>query len=150
VNKLIILFVLTFLDFISKYFVKNTLILNQTLEINQFFDLVYVQNYGVSFGMLSGVVPYWILIIIGILVVILIMYLSLSSKKKLEKIAYFIITIGAISNIFDRMLNSFVVDFILIHYDEYYWPAFNFADIYITIGIIVLIVSFFIKSEENK
>ena len=149
-NKLIILFVLTFLDFISKYFVKNTLILNQTLEINQFFDLVYVQNYGVSFGMLSGVVPYWILIIIGILVVVLIMYLSLSSKKKLEKIAYFIITIGAISNIFDRMLNSFVVDFILIHYDEYYWPAFNFADIYITIGIIVLIVSFFIKSEENK
>ena len=149
-NKLIILFVLTFLDFISKYFVKNTLILNQTLEINQFFDLVYVQNYGVSFGMLSGVVPYWILIIIGILVVVLIMYLSLSSKKKLEKIAYFIITIGAISNIFDRMLNSFVVDFILIHYDEYYWPAFNFADIYITIGIIMLIVSFFIKSEENK
>ena len=149
-NKLIILFVLTFLDFISKYFVKNTLILNQTLEINQFFDLVYVQNYGVSFGMLSGIVPYWILIIIGILVVILVIYLSLSSKKKLEKIAYFIIIIGAISNIFDRMLNTYVVDFILIHYGKYYWPAFNLADIYITIGIIVLIVSFFIKSEENK
>ena len=74
----------------------------------------------------------------------------ISSKKKLEKIAFFIIIIGAISNILDRSVNTYVVDFILIHYENYYWPAFNFADIYITIGIIMLIVSFVNKSEESK
>ena len=72
------------------------------------------------------------------------------SQNKLEKLAYFIIIIGAISNILDRVINTYVVDFILIHYENYYWPAFNFADIYITIGIIMLIVSFFIKSEDHR
>ena len=72
------------------------------------------------------------------------------SKKKSEKLAFFIILIGAISNILDRAMNTFVVDFISIHYRNYYWPAFNLADIYITIGIIMLIVSFFKISKVNK
>ena len=55
----------------------------------------------------------------------------------------------AISNILDRAINGYVVDFILIHYENYFWPAFNLADIYITIGIIVLIMTFFIRSEED-
>ena len=70
------------------------------------------------------------------------------SNKILEKLAYFVIIIGALSNITDRAINSYVVDFISIHYKNYYWPAFNLADIYITIGIIMLIMSFFIKSKE--
>ena len=71
------------------------------------------------------------------------------SFKRLEKLAYFIIIIGALSNILDRIINSYVVDFISLHYDNFYWPAFNFADIYITIGIIMLIISFFIKSKKQ-
>ena len=67
------------------------------------------------------------------------MYLS---KNALEKSAYFIIIIGALSNILDRLINTFVVDFILLRYESFYWPAFNLADIYITIGIIMLIISF--------
>ena len=74
----------------------------------------------------------------------------LVSEKTSEKTAYFIIIIGAIANILDRIINSFVVDFISIHYKGFYWPAFNLADIYITIGIIMLITSFFKVSEENK
>ena len=58
--------------------------------------------------------------------------------------------IGALSNIIDRLINSYVVDFILLHYENFYWPAFNLADIYITIGIIMLVMSFFIKSKIVK
>ena len=79
-----------------------------------------------------------------------IILIILISNKKSERLAYFIIIIGAISNILDRTINTYVVDFISIHYNELYWPAFNFADIYITIGIIMLIISFFKVSEENK
>tara|TARA_B100000945_G_C19883632_1_gene368368 strand:- start:46 stop:498 length:453 start_codon:yes stop_codon:yes gene_type:complete len=150
VNKILIFFIFIFLDLISKYFVKTNFVLNQTIELNNFLDLVYVQNYGISFGLLSGTVSYLLLIIVGLLVVLIILYLMFITKKKLEKLGYYIIIIGAISNILDRAINTYVVDFISIHYKNYYWPAFNLADIYITIGIIMLIVGFFIKSEENK
>ncbi len=149
-KKLILFFIFILLDLISKSVVKNNLVLNEAIELNKFFDLVYIQNYGVSFGLLSGTVPYWFLILLGLFVILLILYLMFISNKNLEKLSYFIIIIGAISNILDRAINTFVVDFILLHYKNYYWPAFNFADIYITIGIIMLIISFFIKSEENK
>ena len=148
-TKILIFFFLIFCDLVSKYLVKNNLILNHSIELNSFFDLVYVQNYGVSFGMFSGVISHWILIIVALLVVLLIVYLMYVSKKRLERFAYFIIIIGAISNIADRTINTFVVDFISIHYSNFYWPAFNLADIYITIGIIMLIISFFNKSEPN-
>ena len=137
------------MDLFSKSLIKNNLAINQSIELNNFFNLVYVQNYGVSFGILSGSVPHWFLVIIGLLIVFLIIYLMLNSIKTSEKLAYFIIIIGAISNIIDRTINSFVVDFISIHYSNYYWPAFNLADIYITIGIIMLIISFFRVSKEN-
>tara|TARA_Y100000768_G_scaffold197286_1_gene148235 strand:- start:560 stop:1012 length:453 start_codon:yes stop_codon:yes gene_type:complete len=150
VIRLLIFFLLIFIDLYSKYLVTKNLPINQSIEISSFFDLVYVQNYGVSFGMLSGIVPHWFLVIIASLVVFLIIYLMLISNKKLERIAYFVIIIGAISNILDRIINTFVVDFISFHYSNFYWPAFNLADIYITIGIIMLIISFFKVSKENK
>ena len=146
--RVIIFFLFIFFDLFSKFLVKNNLTINQSIELNSFFDLVYVQNYGVSFGMLSGIVSHWFLIIISLFVVFIIIYLMFVSNKKLEKFAYFVIIIGAISNILDRTINTFVVDFISIHYTNYYWPAFNLADIYITIGIIMILISFFIKSEE--
>ena len=148
--RAIIFFLFIFFDFFSKFLVKNNLTINQSIELNSFFDLVYVQNYGVSFGMLSGIVSHWFLIIISLFVVFIIIYLMFVSNKKLEKFAYFVIIIGAISNILDRTINTFVVDFISIHYTNYYWPAFNLADIYITIGVIMLIMSFFRVSKENK
>ena len=147
--KILIFFLFIFFDLLSKSIVKNNLEINQSIQLNSFFDLVYVQNYGVSFGMLSGTVSHWFLILIALLVVILIIYLMFISNKSSEKLAYFIIIIGAISNILDRLINTFVVDFISIHYSNYYWPAFNLADIYITIGIIMLIVSFFKLPKEN-
>ena len=148
--RVIIFFLFIFFDLFSKFLVKNNLTINQSIELNSFFDLVYVQNYGVSFGMLSGIVSHWFLIIISLFVVFIIIYLMFVSNKKLEKFAYFVIIIGAISNILDRTINTFVVDFISIHYTNYYWPAFNLADIYITIGVIMLIMSFFKVSKENK
>ena len=147
-NSFFILIFFVFCDLVAKFFVKKNFLLNESKQLNQFLDLVYIQNYGVSFGFLSGLVSYWILVIVGLIVTVLIYYLMIRSNKRVEKLAYFIIIIGALSNILDRIINSYVVDFISLHYNNFYWPAFNLADIYITIGIIMLIISFFIKSEE--
>ena len=148
-NSFIILVFFVFCDLITKFFIKNNFLINESKKVNSFLDIVYIQNYGVSFGFLSGLVSYWILVIVGLLVTSLIYYLMIRSYKRLEKLAYFIIIIGALSNILDRIINSYVVDFISLHYYDFYWPAFNLADIYITIGIIMLIISFFIRSEEQ-
>ena len=148
-NSFFILVFFVFCDLITKFFIKNNFLINESKKINSFLDIVYIQNYGVSFGFLSGLVSYWILVIVGLLVTSLIYYLMINSYKRLEKLAYFIIIIGALSNILDRIINSYVVDFISLHYNNFYWPAFNLADIYITIGIIMLIISFFIRSEEQ-
>ena len=146
--KLVILVSLIFFDLLTKYLIQDNLYLNQSIEINEYFDIVYVQNFGVSFGLFSRYISHWILIFIALIVVILIIYLSIKSNKQLEKLAYFFVIIGALSNIIDRLINSYVVDFILLHYKNFYWPAFNLADIYITIGIIMLIISFFIVTEN--
>ena len=53
--------------------------------MNIFFDLVYVQNFGVSFGLLSGYVSHWLLIFVSTLVVFFVIYLMLISNKKIEK-----------------------------------------------------------------
>ena len=62
------------------------------------------------------------------------------AENSTEKWGYLVILIGAFSNIFDRMLNGFVIDFIYLHYKDFYWPAFNFADIYITIGVCIIAI----------
>tara|TARA_A100001388_G_C28693475_1_gene462492 strand:+ start:153 stop:602 length:450 start_codon:yes stop_codon:yes gene_type:complete len=149
VIKIFVFIICVLFDLFTKFLIQNYLFLNQSIKINQFFDIVYVQNYGVSFGLFSREIPHWVLVLIALLVVILILFLMIISNKNLEKNAYFLIIAGAIGNIIDRILNSYVVDFISLHYEMFYWPAFNFADIYITIGIIMLLVSFFIKSEDK-
>ena len=146
--KIVVFIFLIFLDLFTKFLIQNNLFINQSIKINDFFDLVYVQNFGVSFGLFSENVPYWLFIIIGLLIVLTIYYLMQVSRNLLEKYAYFIIITGAMGNIIDRSLNTFVVDFISIHYENFYWPAFNLADIYITIGILMLLFSILIKSKE--
>ena len=61
------------------------------------------------------------------------------TSKDSDKLALIIIISGAISNIIDRMINNYVLDFIYLHYKDFYWPAFNFADIYITFGVIMIL-----------
>ena len=128
-NSFFILVFFVFCDLITKFFIKNNFLINESKKINSFLDIVYIQNYGVSFGFLSGLVSYWVLVIIGLLVTSLICYLMIRSYKRLEKLAYFIIIIGALANILDRIINSYVVDFISLHYGDFYWPAFNLAEI---------------------
>ena len=149
-RKVLIFIILIGFDLITKYFVKKNLNLNQSIKLNEFLDLVYVQNYGVSFGFLSNKLPYWFFVLVGLIIALIIFYLMIIATKKIEKYAYFIIILGAMGNILDRFINTYVVDFISLHYNNYYWPAFNLADIYITIGIIMLILAFFLNTKDEQ
>ncbi|MDB2348848.1 signal peptidase II [Alphaproteobacteria bacterium] len=132
---------LVLFDILSKYIVFNYIDLYQFIKITYFFDITHIHNFGVSFGLFAGTIPALVLVIIGLFVTAFVLYLYINSSEFLERWGLFIIICGAIGNIVDRFINGYVIDFLYLHINQYYWPAFNFADIYISIGIIMIIVN---------
>ena len=148
-RKIIIFLLLVLVDLISKYFVFHYIDLYQFIKITYFFDITHIHNFGVSFGLFSGTIPSVVLILIGLIVTVLVTYLYLNSRDVLERWGLFTIICGAIANIIDRTTNGYVIDFLYFHINQFYWPAFNFADIYISIGIIMIIVNMVKKINKT-
>ena len=148
-QKTIIFLFLVIIDLLSKYIVFNYIDLYRFIKITHFLDITHIHNFGVSFGLFSETIPSLVLIIFGMLVVFFIIYLFLNSNDILERLGLFVIICGAIANIIDRSINGYVIDFIYFHINKYYWPAFNFADIYISIGIIMIIINMVKKIKKS-
>ena len=144
---LIIIFTVFFLDRISKIkiltnFGESVYFVNDYLN----FDLIW--NIGIGFGIMStnsSNIYNLISFLIG-LVILFLFYIFLISQK-LEKISYSIIIGGALGNLYDRLVFNAVPDFIDIHYKNFHWFTFNVADIFITLGVLIFILSnWFIKN----
>jgi len=137
-------------DFFKLYFEYNFKIVGIIFgRVTSFFNLVLVHNKGISFSMLSNNNPMmrWALSIIAILIVMFILQLIHEEKKLNSKIALTFIISGAIGNIIDRLRFGSVIDFLDFHIMGYHWPAFNFADTCISLGVFLFIM---IKIIENK
>ena len=146
--KLFLIFFLFFFDILSKKLVFIYLDLNSFYPLTSFLDLAHIHNFGISFGLFAGQLPPWFLSLIGIFVIFSIIYMMIKSDKNIEKWALAMIIAGGTSNIFDRLMNGYVIDFIYLHYKEVYWPAFNFADIYISVGISIFLYQ--VLKDLNK
>ena len=127
-------------DLTSKQIIYYSIDLNSFLAITLFLDFAHVHNFGISFGFLSGIVSPWVFILVGIIVTGFIFYMLIRSTNHMEKWGLTAIIAGALANIADRTLNGYVIDFIYLHYKDFYWPAFNFADIYISVGICIIVL----------
>ena len=147
--KILSIFFLFICDIISKQWVFYSIDLNTFHPVTFFLDLAHIHNFGISFGLFSGLISPWFFIIIGLFVTGLIYYMMTQVKNKMEKTGLLIIIAGALSNIFDRAMNGYVIDFIYLHYRDFYWPAFNFADIYISIGLFIVMLQF-LKDLRKK
>ena len=148
-RKILIFLLLVLLDILSKYIVFNYIDLYQFIKVTYFFDITHIQNFGVSFGLFSETIPSLVLIFIGLFVTAFVIYLYINSRDTIERWGLFIIICGAIGNIVDRSINGYVIDFLYLHINQYYWPAFNFADIYISLGIIMIIVNMVKKINKS-
>lgn len=144
---LIIIFTVFFLDRISKIkiltnFSESVYFVNDYLN----FDLIW--NIGIGFGIMStnsSIIYNLITFTIGFIILFL-LYIFLISQK-LEKISYSIIIGGALGNFYDRLVFNAVPDFIDIHYKNFHWFTFNVADIFISIGVLIFILSnWFVKN----
>ncbi len=147
----LIVIIIFFLDRISKIKIINHQVDNESIYINDFINLDLVWNTGIGFGLFSSnstVIYNSITTLIGIILIIIVFMIIKSNL--FEKILYSIILGGALGNIYDRITYFAVPDFIDIHYQRFHWFTFNIADIFITIGIFLLIIrEFFLTHEKN-
>jgi|TARA_B110000967_G_C18755698_1_gene495194 signal peptidase II len=140
ISLLVVIFVFV-LDRFSKINIINNQLNNKSLFINDFLNFDLVWNTGISFGLFSqnANIYYHIISILIFLVIVFLSYL-ISKAKIIDKILYSLILGGGLGNFYDRLVYFAVPDFIDVHINEFHWFTFNIADIFITIGIIILIV----------
>ena len=152
--NLIFVLIVFSLDRISKIYViekfKNNF--DNTLYESKFLNIHLIWNEGIAFGLMSFDEKsfYNTLTIIIILVSLLILYLSYINKG-LQRYALLSIFAGSLGNIYDRLFYNAVPDFIDFHVKDFHWFIFNIADIFITFGVIIMIMTeFLINNEEKK
>ena len=151
VISIFILLSVFFLDRISKILILNIIAETGQVDIyiNSFLNFYLVWNKGIGFGLLSSDqgLFYNIVTILIILINFVIIYL-LFKEKGLKY--YFLIVIlgGSLGNLFDRIYYRAVPDFLDLNYNGYHWFIFNVADIFITIGIILLILAELISYKK--
>lgn len=140
------------LDQLSKWLMSSWLDLYETVAVMPFFNLTLAHNSGAAFSFLASAGGWqrWFFIGLALLVsVALIIWMKrLRPTAKREAAALALILGGAVGNVIDRMLHSYVIDFIDIYYQNYHWPAFNIADSAICIGALLLILDSFKKAEQ--
>jgi len=135
------------LDYVSKvYIVKHIPYQHSINVINNFFNIVNIHNRGVAFGAFAKFPEsYRILFLCGIsfLAFLIILYLILFSKdrKCLYILGLSLLGGGAAGNLYGRIVNGYVVDFLDFYFKQYHYPAFNLADSFITVGVFVLLLS---------
>lgn len=141
------------LDQLTKFLAIISLIPNKPLQILPFFNLTLTSNYGASYGFLasSKSAP---LLLAGFAVVIsfliLIWLLRIGKNNNWLAVALTLILGGALGNLIDRMHYGYVIDFIQLHYQEWYFAIFNVADTAITIGAIMLAIDVIFFTHKGK
>ena len=149
----IFVLVLFTIDRVSKILILKNFLNNSLSEIylNSFLNFSLVWNSGIGFGILQ-IEPnifYSIISIIITAINLILIYWMLTSSNYLESIFISVILGGALGNLFDRYYYSSVPDFIDLHYESFHWFTFNIADIFITIGIIGLIIIDLFKIKKK-
>ncbi|MBM09918.1 MAG: signal peptidase II [Magnetovibrio sp.] len=131
------------LDQLSKWLILNVIMKPPFfIELTPVLNLVLGYNRGVSFGMLrsDSEIGRWLLSALAILIICALTIWLLRVDKIRLSIALGLIIGGAIGNVTDRIMIGAVVDFIDLHLGGFHWPAFNVADMAITIGAAILIL----------
>lgn len=139
------------LDQLTKYWCVDNIAYNtRGIEVLPFFNLVHVYNYGAAFSMFAswGGIQRYLLAAIALIMalVFIVMLLRTKAQAKWHCISYTLFIGGAIGNLIDRLLNGYVVDFLLFYLQDdqgnitWAYPAFNVADIAVCCGAFLMVL----------
>ena len=139
----IILITIFLIDRISKIYILKLAEVENSVDIyiTSYLNLFLIWNKGIAFGLLSinESLIYNIITIIIALIIIVIIYM-IWKNNNIQSYFLTIIAGGALGNLCDRIIYAAVPDFIDLHFQGFHWFVFNIADIFITIGILCLIL----------
>jgi signal peptidase II len=142
------------LDYITKQMAEHYLNFAQSVYILPVFDLTLLYNKGAAFSFLAAESGWqrWLfaLIAIGVSAVLLGWLLRLKTSERWLSVALTLIIGGALGNLHDRLLYGHVIDFLHVHWDNHYFPAFNIADSAITVGAIMLAIDSLLAARKGK
>jgi signal peptidase II len=143
------------LDQLTKSWASTNLEYAVPQAVMPFFNLTLLHNTGAAFSFLAdaGGWQRWFFsgLAVVVSVVLLVWLARLPARRYTLAIALALVLGGALGNVWDRLMNGYVVDFIDIYYQSWHWPAFNIADMAISLGAILLIVDaiFYHEDKEN-
>ena len=133
------------LDQLSKWFVAGHMQVYQTLYVLPVFNVALLHNTGAAFSMLAGQPGWqrWFFVILalgiaGLIVTWLVRMPASSTRWMAAGLA--LVAGGAVGNVWDRLAQGYVVDFLQFHWHGWFFPAFNVADSAITVGAVMLIL----------
>ena len=153
-NNLICFFLVIVLftfDRITKIKIIDNQLNNNQIYINDFINFELTWNTGIGFGLLSNNTSFTynsITALIGFVIIFMI-YLLIKSSL-IEKFFFSLVVGGALGNFYDRLVFYAVPDFIDIHYKSFHWFTFNLADIFITVGIMMLLSKELINKNDKN
>ena len=150
--NLFIVVTIFLIDRISKLYVINLLgdLNDQQIFLTSFLNIYLIWNEGIAFGLLSfeSKTIYNFITILILIINIIIIYI-IYKLEDFRKYFFLIILGGSLGNLFDRLVYNAVPDFIDFHIGNLHWFIFNPADIFITIGVICLILDEFIFKNKK-
>ena len=129
------------LDRLTKLFAVDRLDLGEVYTVVPGFNLALVLNRGAAFGFLadSGGWQRWFFVMVGLAITLL----RQGQASKLLRLGLTLILGGALGNIIDRVSQGYVIDFVDLHWQVWHWPAFNVADVGITMGALIVLLDVF-------
>ncbi len=143
---------LVVLDQLTKYVAVKTIDPQGAVSLLPFLSLVLTYNTGAAFSFLAGAGGWqrWFFVLVAIGASVLISWmLHRHQRDTFLCLGLTLILAGAIGNLIDRLTIGAVVDFILLYWRQYQWPAFNLADSCITVGAAMLIWDGFVRSRSR-
>ena len=150
VNLLVVLSIFLF-DRFSKIYViyLDKKFFESEIFSSKFLNINLIWNEGIAFGFFSfnNKDTYNTFTILILLIILVIFFLMLKSKG-LEKYSLLMILGGALGNVFDRIFTNAVPDFIDFHIGNFHWFIFNIADIFITLGVVFMIILELFKNKK--
>ncbi len=147
---IIIVLLLVVIDQISKYFVLELLkFSNSMILIDNFLKLNYVENRGAAFGILQNQQLFFIIITSVVIGAVVIYRIKVNGFNRVANFSLDLIIAGALGNLVDRLRFNYVVDFIDVNFWGFYdFPVFNFADICVVVGTLLLAVLIILDRYE--
>ena len=141
-------------DQLTKLWIDSSMTLHERLPlIEGFFDLTLAYNPGAAFSFLAdagGWQRWFFTILSTVVTIILVVWLKrLPTHEKLNAVALALIIGGAIGNLIDRIAYGHVIDFLLVYYQQWSWPAFNVADSAISVGVVLMLLALFHSSPSQ-